>query len=139
LGDAQWYSAASLGTPKNRIFATNTDMAHAITARYYLGGAIGDWVCMAGGWSSRMCGYITMTGVAVDISDPETGEHHVHWQNNADYSTSPGDSGGPVYFGSTAYGIHSGFGSQGANFSEIGLVEDALAVKVCQNDACTYP
>jgi hypothetical protein len=137
LGDAQRIAAADFDGLRNLVYYSDAYKGRAITSRYYLGGMVNDWVCVSGGWSFTACGQITATGVLVEIQDPDNPDvGYVHNQNIANYFAGPGDSGGPVFFGNTAYGIHS---TGLASFSAIGLVEDALDVKVCSNGSCTSP
>lgn len=95
-----------------------------------LGDVVGAAVCMSATMSGYVCGTITDTDFTADY-----GAVTLHRQRLASFPSIPGDSGGPIFSGNTAYGIVSGFvefsdGNRDAIYSHIANAQSALGLQV---------
>lgn len=89
--------------PSNWIYASNSDIEHAITSVQPIATeAAGQSVCRAGRTTSLRCGTITHVNATVVASGVTLRNQRV-----TNICALPGDSGGPVYSGGTFRGIVS--------------------------------
>ena len=122
--------------------ASSSDIAHvtgmASNAQQIQGGLI----CRAGATSGQKCGTIELTNRTKDV-DGRTIDHQ--WV--VDFDGCPGDSGGPYYLGTVAYGTHTDSTSgcepstNQAWYSPIEWTIDVLAarghpVELCRTATC---
>jgi hypothetical protein len=68
-------------------------------------------VCKRGYAGGTSCGRVQALGITVNYRNADGSTTTVGGLAQANYCTTPGDSGGPVFAGNTAYGIVSGHGA----------------------------
>jgi len=127
----------------NYVYATESDRLRPIrsiksaTAEY-----VNEYLCKAGVTTGYTCGRILNTGVTVNMHD-EQGNFvaTLTGQTFTSVCAEPGDSGSPVFYASTAYGLVSGGGVPCGNanarmsYTPIQRVQSRLGVTV----RTTYP
>lgn len=72
-----------------------------------VGQGVGDVVCRSGVYSRYDCGYIVKVNVTRESDVDGVGVRDIEHQNEVSFDSGPGDSGGPIFYGSTAYGTHT--------------------------------
>lgn len=127
-GDVQWHTGPQ---PENNTFYAGSSTSLEVDARSVTEVAaptVGQTLCTNGRTTKKHCQEVRKLGVCSGqaCNLVQMGEH----------STDGGDSGGPVFFGTTAYGIHKGMMydpawpySRGI-FSRADRLPDALGVAV---------
>jgi hypothetical protein len=128
--------------PFNKIIASSADLNHSITSVHSNSQNVGNTVCFFGMTTHRAspCGTITFTGISSDVTRPDDGKlMHITQQVEMSLSTAGGDSGGPVYNGSSAYGV-VGF-ADGAHGNDMvyGMAANVqlnTSTNICVSAAC---
>lgn len=109
------------------IGAISTDVRSTVTARQGQDAdSVGESVCLSGVTSGFSCGTIT----DVDVDNVFDGSITQNNLRTANYISTGGDSGSPIFYGNTAKGIHKGSLGSVKFYSHIWEVESALGVKV---------
>lgn len=92
------------------------------------GGVRGTPICLTAISSGNVCGTVTNTNVSVIYGDGT----QINGLNESSFVPIPGDSGGPVYYGNTAYGEVSGRYNDGSGglYTPIGNIENGFAAFV---------
>lgn len=92
----------------------------------YANPSVGQRLCHFGQATGAACSYVAYLSVCSSFG----GYTHCRLvQMDRDVSN-PGDSGGPWYYGNTAYGFHSGYVGSSDVWSRVGYIDDALGVTV---------
>lgn len=140
LGDFQ-RAPTFLASPMNLIYASDTDKSRAITAiRTYRNQLIGDYVCASGVMNGYRCGSIVDDDLHYGIVF--RGQTIYMWGKLAGSTgdplrSDPGDSGGPVFNGGTAYGIVSARdGNTKTAYSVSDHAMSALGIRFCLSSLC---
>jgi hypothetical protein len=133
---------ANAVSPFNKIIASSSDLNHSITSVHSNSQNVGNTVCFFGMTTHRAspCGTITITGITGDVERADDGKMlHVTQQVEMSLSTAGGDSGGPVYNGSSAWGV-VGFADAGAsNHMVYGMAANVqlnTSTNICVSSAC---
>lgn len=125
--DAAAISRPGTAGHKNWIFVTNGEKSRTVTARQGQDAdSVGESVCLSGVTSGFSCGTIT----DVDVDNVFDGSITQNNLRTANYISTGGDSGSPIFYGNTAKGIHKGSLGSVKFYSHIWEVESALGVKV---------
>lgn len=110
--DVQWHRAACGLDVRNEFDAGNGEIRTVSGSLGRSGQAVGSFVCKQGMTTGRTCG--TIGSKSFCPSYVPNGKSTFICVNAGDRPlSSPGDSGGPWFVGTTAYGIHSGGGDNG--------------------------
>lgn len=113
--DVQWHTAPGLHVD-NRIYDGITDTTP--NYRYVAGTKSraqqfgGEYVCKYGVATGYTCGTIDRTDYQPDF-EPNPAATYIYVKGGSVDLSKGGDSGGPWFYGDTAYGIHSGGGVEG--------------------------
>jgi hypothetical protein len=139
-------TARVLGSPNavapfNRIIASSSDFSHTISAVKSNGSQVpGTAVCFFGiaTHPASPCGTIEATGISATIVRDDGQDLLLVNQVQMSKVGAAGDSGGPVYQGSTAFGIVSAVNASNLHvvYSRIGNVSTDMAISVCVTSAC---
>lgn len=126
-------------TPFNRIYAATN--AKSITGTRATGSQqVGDPVCFAGyATNAERCGTIEQINISDTLTRFDGKPLIVFQQIRMSRVAASGDSGGPVYNGSIAYGTVTAVDTSHSNhmvYSAIRNVEDELLLTVCITSAC---
>lgn len=137
ISDALIAPLSTASTPLNLIYATDTDRSHAITtSRSHQNQLQGDYVCAAGVVSNYRCGYIEDWDYRYGIV--YGGRTIYIWGKYASFRSDDGDSGGPVFNGSTALGlVSSKDGITHTAYVAIDLALQATGTRLCKNSSCS--
>jgi hypothetical protein len=103
--DVQWHKIGSL-TPRNKVKLGGGDTS-TITSIHYAVPVVGQTVCKYGNATGYGCGTIDNTGFCATWIPSFQCTYIQFHNNNADLS-SPGDSGGPIFWVGSAWGTTSG-------------------------------
>lgn len=110
--DVQWHPIPSWQFTVNPTFDSGIGMRNLFDFAPSSQQAIGTWVCKNGKSTTYTCGdLISKSWAPSYVPNVQQSFHYVHSTSSLPM-TQDGDSGGPVFFLNTAYGIVSG-GSQG--------------------------
>jgi len=121
--DIQWHTAPGF-TVRNLVW-DGTYNRYIYGVRYYAGQSVGDWVCKYGMITGGGCGHIVQVGVdGVNVA--------------ADIPVLEGDSGGPWFWGNTAYGTTISRctftdGSLGAVYGPVDQIINILGLTILTN------
>lgn len=96
----------------------------------------GTVVCMAGVTSSVKCGHVTSIGSGVVPEDRYPAPANVSKGIYTDFVAGLGDSGGPEYSGSTAYGIIAAIGGGKTFASSVQWALTDLGLSLCTTSTC---
>ena len=128
-------------SPMNLIFVTEEAPAvygrsigaYRPTSQQLMGNA----VCKSGRTTWYDCGTITSANFNYSISH-EGRVFTIIGGKLASTIVNPGDSGGPVFYGSTAYGIMSARTSNGSlAYTGVEQAMSTLGIRLCLNSACS--
>jgi hypothetical protein len=137
------------GTPMNSVFIPNDTTTYTITGQTNLSGQnVGDYVCNVGvNATQARCGYITVDNDVVQ-TQPGGRWGSTTWtlfgQERASFTTTSGDSGGPVYILHRAYGIAWGVpDSTHTEYSPIDQIQNdmsnfgSVGFRLCFDSSCS--
>ncbi len=112
--DVQWHTAP--GFTVTNEFLVETSIRKVTATKSYSNQTVGNYVCKNGGITGYTCGNIKSTTYrpTSTVTNPAGAFIRVHNNNNEDLSQ-PGDSGGPWFYQSTAYGTHVGAPADNGN------------------------
>ncbi|NJC98086.1 MAG: hypothetical protein FIB03_17420 [Anaerolineae bacterium] len=107
--DVSWHTTPGLTVTNQFQTDTNGYLRRVVATQHRNYQAIGNYVCKYGVVTGYTCGYISSKNVQGDVNIPAYFTF-IRVNNTAGYSdlSSPGDSGGPWFNGTVAYGIHHG-------------------------------
>jgi streptogrisin C len=128
-------------TPFNTVYVSPTNTARPITAtRSTANQQVGDTVCFAGTVSGGKCGTIQQTGMTAILDRDADGKRlTTHKLIKTTRSGTGGDSGGPVYYLNTAYGLITAIDTSDGNkvvYNAIREAEFDAAFDTCTTAAC---
>ncbi|MDR6227285.1 S1 family peptidase [Desmospora profundinema] len=114
----------------NWLYINSTRQGSITSVQSTSGDRVGEAVCKSGRTTGVTCGQITSTNYTTRFSDGA-----VHYrQRQATFYAQPGDSGGPVYYGSQSKGIVSAIDSRGYSYySHIGYGLSELGLTAITN------
>lgn len=121
--DIQWHTAPGF-TVRNLVW-DGTYNRYIYGVKYLAGQSVGDWVCKYGMITGGGCGHIVQVGVdGVNVA--------------ADIPVLEGDSGGPWFWGNTAYGTTISRctftdGSSGAVYGPVDQITNILGLTILTN------
>jgi len=135
-------TAPGWASPYNTIYVSSTETARSITAlQPYVVQAVGNTVCFSGYTNGWRCGTIEQKDIDAvltrDLVDNKT--QHVYQMLRMTSPTGGGDSGGPVFYGQTAYGVVTAADvahSYKMVYSNIEGVQHDLGLNLCTNASC---
>jgi len=102
-GDVGVITLANTGAAANLFYASaNWDIRHFTSWATLTEVDVNDFFCRSGVNSGYLCGRVTDLDKTLQVEN-----RLIDHQNKVDYDAVQGDSGGPYWFGSKLYGIHS--------------------------------
>lgn len=129
----------STGAQRNLFYASGPSDIRATSGwRTNQTQLVGDTICRGGATTGYRCGTIH----ARDVDRLVEGLT-VHHSYEVTFDASPGDSGAPYFFGSTAYGIHTDSTDDGAPgthyawYSTVGWTLSEAYISYCFNATCS--
>lgn len=135
--DVQWHTSTQEELP--RFFAQYTTESRPVTGTANRSEMDGSYTCHRGKATGYSCGTVSTIYYKPTYSNACPGDCDATWikVSGPDLECYPGDSGGPWFFSTTAYGIYKGQASSGTSaadcdyafFMAIGYI-DALNVHV---------
>lgn len=127
-------------TPFNTIIASTSDLSHSITSVKNNSQPVGATVCFFGVTTkpASPCGVIQIINIFADLTREDGKTLHVTGLVEMSKITDAGDSGGPVYSGSAAYGIVTAkdFSNGKMVYSMAANVQLNTATSICISSAC---
>ena len=125
--DADAISRAGTAGHKNWIFVTAGEPARTVTARQGQNGdTVGESVCLSGVSSGFWCGVLQDD----DVDNVTINGVTMNNLRGANYGSTGGDSGSPIFYGHLAKGLHKGQAFGMRIYSHVWEVEQALGVTV---------
>lgn len=119
MHDLQWHATPHDEYPK---FQGPTGVLRAVTGQEYrYEQSVGDFVCHRGLTAKYSCGTITSKTyqpLYEGACGSETCDHYFFTVGGTNLGCWPGDSGGPWFNSTTAYGLYMGQSSQGPGYGE---------------------
>lgn len=105
-GDFRWHHSKSMFN--GRTYVGKSGQSTIFVAAHLA--SVGNGMCVYGRTSARTCSTVKAINQAYTIAIPDAGEYRTISPliQLKDGKTLGGDSGGPWYYGTSAYGIHSG-------------------------------
>ena len=89
---------------------------------------VGEFVCKYGTSTGYTCGYITDKNVLPN-QPPDSTATYIRVHRDGINLSEGGDSGGPWYVGSTAYGVHNGAPSPPNDYDAIYMAVNYFSMK----------
>ena len=127
-------------TPFNTIIASTSDLSHSIMSVKGISQPVGATVCFFGvtNHPASPCGVIQIINIFADQTREDLKTLHITRLVEMSKPTEAGDSGGPVYSGSAAYGIVTGrdFTNGKMVYSMAAYVQLNTGTNICISSAC---
>jgi hypothetical protein len=135
--DVGYILLSAAASPGNQLFVSTPTDIRSINEWYWNGQQIvGATVCISGATSAYKCGGITQTDWNGPVSYSGFGTYQMYNLWKTDIVSAAGDSGGPVFSGLRAYGVHSAGSGTSTLYTPLGTVYSSTGKQVCITSGC---